>query len=529
MSRAATTPPELRGFTFIKLLGSGGFSDVYLYEQELPRRQIAVKVLLMEGLTAATREAFVAEANLMAQLSAHPYIVSIHHADVAPDGRPYFVMEYCSGPSLGDRYKRQPFSVVEALRTGIRLSSAIATAHAAGILHRDIKPANVLTNDFGWPALTDFGISSAVEEAELPVHTTTRGALAGAGATTGNQSVGMSIPWSPPEMFDDNPRPDVRSDVFSLAATMYTLLAGHTPFEIPGRANGALDLMARIERGDITAMKRTDVPASLLAVLRKGMSVDRSQRYATAIDFARALQRIEMELDYAPTPIDVPNLIVPDPGFERIAEDDDATRARAVRSIPAQSTSATPATPVQQVTTTLPAPVDDRTLRRPAANDLTVVLDRDASADDVTTDVRRRRGLLAALVVGVVVLVGGGAVVIGSLLSSADGTKPGQNIAKPPGSTSPDDVVSTVVPSPTLISAMTQADGTVLIEWELTSSEPGDRFRWEQISGGSAVSAPKEETTAVLPASSTGAPVCIKVWTVRKGAQSVAPLEVCGQ
>ncbi len=310
MARAAAAPPELKGFTFVKPLGSGGFSDVHLYDQELPRRRVAVKVLLTEGLTAASREAFVAEANVMAQLSAHPYIVSIHTADVADDGRPYFIMEYCSGPSLADRYKAQPLSVVETLRTGVRLSSAIATAHQAGILHRDIKPANVLTNDYGWPALTDFGISSAVEDHELPLHTTTR-PVTDSGATTGSQSVGMSIPWSPPEMFDDQPRPDVRSDVFSLAATLYTLLAGRTPFEIPGRPNGALDLMGRIERGDITPMDRTDVPASLLAVLRKGMAVSRAERFASAVDFARALQRVEMELNYAPTTIDVPNLVVP--------------------------------------------------------------------------------------------------------------------------------------------------------------------------------------------------------------------------
>ena len=117
---------------------------MFLYEQQLPRRKVAVKVLLTEELGRDTRAQFVAEANLMAQLSAHPFIVTIFHADVSADGRPYFVMEYCSGPSLAERYKREPFAVEDALRTGIRLAGAVATAHAAGILHRDIKPANVL-------------------------------------------------------------------------------------------------------------------------------------------------------------------------------------------------------------------------------------------------------------------------------------------------------------------------------------------------------------------------------------------------
>ena len=143
MRRPTSQPPVLPGYTFVKVLGSGGFSDVFLYEQKLPRRRVAVKVLLTEQLTPATRAAFVGEANLMAQLSTHPYIVTIYQADVASDDRPYFVMEYCSGPSLAELYKREPFSVADALRTGVRLSSAIATAHSAGILHRDIKPAKI--------------------------------------------------------------------------------------------------------------------------------------------------------------------------------------------------------------------------------------------------------------------------------------------------------------------------------------------------------------------------------------------------
>jgi len=125
MARANSQPPELKGFRYLRQLGSGGFSDVYLYEQALPKRSVAVKVL--DELTADNRASFAAEANLMAQLSAHPYIVSIHHADVSDDGRPFFIMEYCSGPSLADRYKRQPLSVAEALRVGIHIASAVAT------------------------------------------------------------------------------------------------------------------------------------------------------------------------------------------------------------------------------------------------------------------------------------------------------------------------------------------------------------------------------------------------------------------
>src|SRR5690606_30577897 len=135
---------------------------------------------------------------------------------------------------------------------------------------------------------------------------------------------------------EDEPNPDVRADVFSLAATLYTLLAGHTPFEIRGRSNGTLDLIGRIERGLVTPLERTDVPRSLVAVLAKGMASNREDRFASAVEFARALQRVELELDYAPTTIDVPNLIVDDSVRDSAPDDDDATRARGVATIQAQ-------------------------------------------------------------------------------------------------------------------------------------------------------------------------------------------------
>ena len=442
MRRAPSIPPELPGYTPLRLLGSGGFADVFLYEQKLPRRKVAVKVLLAEALGRDTRAQFVAEANLMAQLSAHPYIVTIFHADVSADGRPYFVMEYCSGPSLAERYKREPLSVEDALRTGVRLAGAIATAHAAGILHRDIKPANVLTNDYGWPALTDFGISSNLE-GELPVHTMTVPAEASATAS-GQSAVGMSVPWSPPEMFEDDPRPDTRSDVFALAATVHTLIAGRTPFEIPGRSNGSLDLIGRIERGAITPIERDDVPRSLKAVLAKGLATRRDDRYPSAVEFARALQRVELELGYAATNIEVPNLAsVPEADSD---SDADATRARAVQTVRAQPPTPVPAPDADATRARGPraidaqpgaaaaigdAPasvVDDGTVLRPggASADHTVIRSGGArpvvdetvarsprAVDEPTTTARPRGGRSSR--VGVIVGIVAGAVVLAAV------------------------------------------------------------------------------------------------------------------
>jgi hypothetical protein len=524
--RSVATPPELPGLTYTRLLGSGGFSDVYLYEQDLPRRQVAVKVLASEDLSDTSQAAFVAEANLMAQLSAHPYIVTIYNAAVAADGRPYFVMEYCSGPSLAEQYKRARLGVADALRTGVRVSSAVATAHAAGILHRDIKPANVLTNNYGWPALTDFGISSAVD-IELPVNTATREARNAAGAATGTGTIGMSIPWSPPEMFDDHPQPDVRSDVFSLAATLYTLLVGHTPFEVPGKPNGTVDLIGRIERGTITPISRTDIPRSLVSILNKGMAASADDRFATVVDFARALQRVEMELSYAPTAIDVPNLTV----LERVhdseaADAGDATRIRGVSTVHAQPV-APPAAPGQQG-------ADPTVIRRmpsvqphaegQEAPEHTVVRQRpEADAEPIPADTPAPRRKLWPILAGA-----GGVLVVGAVVATAI------VFAPPPGNAEPtpapsSDIVVVGVPSPEAVSVTPNADGTSFtFTWGNPEPEEGDRYIWRRSDGSGTQPVATESDTVTIDGVTNGDQVCIEIELRRSsGKTSTEPLEMC--
>jgi len=311
--RPPSTPPVLTGYEYIKLLGSGGFADVFLYEQHHPKRQVAVKVLLKEQTSAAAIAGFTEEANLMAQLASHPSIVSVFSAGVSPDGRPYLVMENCPRSNLQTRHRRERFSEAETLRVGIQIGSAIEAAHRFGILHRDIKPANILVTEYGRPALTDFGIA----------------------ATTGAHMTGMSIPWSPPEVFQSPPQGDVTSDVYSLAATLYTLLVDRTPFEIPGAPNTQLDVISRIQTMPVPALGRKDVSASLEATLQRAMAKNPRERYASALEFARALQRVQIELGMQETPLDVAEEELLSP----TRDDDDVERTtfRSITSIDAQS------------------------------------------------------------------------------------------------------------------------------------------------------------------------------------------------
>ncbi|MDR6416172.1 protein kinase domain-containing protein [Pseudarthrobacter sulfonivorans] len=324
--RPVAPPPPIPGFTYISLLGSGGFSDVYLYEQDRPRRKVAVKVLLSDLKTEGARRRFESEANLMAQLSSHPYIVTIFEAEVTDAGHSYLAMEYCSRPSLDVRYRRQRFSVDEVLAVGIQVASAVETAHRAGIAHRDIKPANILVTDYNRPALTDFGIS---------------GTLGG----DADEDAGMSIPWSPPEQFTDGPVDGVMVDVWALGATLYTLLAGRSPFVLPGTDNSQRELISRITSAPLPRLGRADVPESLEGALSTAMAKPAASRYSSAHAFALALQRIQAELNLSVTPFEVLEESHqddghPDDGFEE-------TRVRSIAAIDPERTGSAPTFPAR--------------------------------------------------------------------------------------------------------------------------------------------------------------------------------------
>ncbi len=306
--RLPSQPPVLPGFSYVHILGSGGFADVFLYEQNMPRRQVAVKVMLSEVVNDQVRQMFQAEANLMAQLSTHPSILTVYEASVSGDGRPYLVMELCSS-SLSERYRRERIPVPEVLRIAVKIGSAIETAHRAGVLHRDIKPSNILTTQYGHPVLSDFGIASTL--------TTQRE----------EDSVGLSIPWSAPEVLLDETSGTIASEVWALAATVYSLLAGRSPFEDPNGSNSSSDLMSRIARAKPQPIGRTDVPSSLEALLRRAMSRRPENRPASVIELVRELQTIEAELGVPQTPLEV---AMDEWALGTVADLEDRTRLRPV-------------------------------------------------------------------------------------------------------------------------------------------------------------------------------------------------------
>ncbi|WP_291042267.1 protein kinase [Herbiconiux sp.] len=556
--RPPSAPPEIPGFSYLQLLGSGGFADVFLYEQRMPKRRVAIKVLLSEALTEGARESFDAEANLMAQLSTHPSIVTIYQADISSDGRPYLAMEYCPKPNLGARYRREKISVAEALRIGIQVAGAVETSHRAGILHRDIKPANILVTEYNRPALTDFGISVA---------------LVGGGE---QESVGMSIPWSPPEVFGSAPASGVAADIYSLGATVYTILAGRSPFEVPGGSNSGLDLIARIQGSPLTRTGRPDVPPSLEEVLATAMAKRESARYGSALEFARALQKVQLELSMSVTPTDVLDEQVDTDEVEE--EDEGHTRIRGMVSIdptgPVRPTtsgtatsrftspSATPpaAAPYRPAAASAPPaatqgwsapapaashePVEHTMLRGgtpaapPRVDSRGFVIDEPAlettmhrpttgpaAAEEAPSKRRALPYILGAA--ALVLLVGIG----GLVFALNQGGSPAQQaIEESDKPVDQIDVGETTVESPTELVGTLSPEGATFT-WTNPHPEAGDVYAWQVVTPGNESPMFKtDETTALVPAEEIGAgQVCIDVTIVQVDGDGSQPTTACAE
>lgn len=271
--RSHHAPPEIEGFRFVSYLGSGGFSDVYLYEEQLPRRMVAIKVMSRRALGSEGTSQFEDEVNTMAQLSGHPSVVTIHSASVNEAGQPYIVMQYCPLPSLSERIFSGSMDVEHALRMGVQISGAVHTAHLIGIHHHDLKPGNVLYSAFGRPLLGDFGIATL--------------AIASA-----SDVMGASVPWAPPEVLDGEAA-GRRGDVFSLAATVFTAIAGKPPHGNHRRP----DELPHFEWID---------NAMLETVFRDAMESDPMLRTASAEDFGNQLREVQRSLGFERTPLEIP-------------------------------------------------------------------------------------------------------------------------------------------------------------------------------------------------------------------------------
>ncbi len=270
----AIAPPMLPGFEVLQELGRGGMGVVYKARDLANNAIVAVKVLLA-GAHAGVLERERFRREISAAALRHPNVVTfIRAGDHA--GLPYIVLEYVDGGTLADRLTGAPWVPTAAVRLVAELANAGQFAHDRGIIHRDLKPANILFAD-KTPKLTDFGLSKSLETSAMARPVTETGAVLGTPSyispeqATGDKEVGPA------------------SDVYSLGAILYELLAGRPPFD----GKTTLDIVLKVLNDAPIAPTRfsPELPNDLEAIVLKCLHKNPAKRYSSAAALAADLNR----------------------------------------------------------------------------------------------------------------------------------------------------------------------------------------------------------------------------------------------
>lgn len=279
MASVSDIPETLAGaladrYLLERVLGRGGMATVYLARDRKHQRDVAVKVLRPDLAASLGADRFLKEIEIAARLT-HPHILALHDSGEA-GGFLYYVMPCITGQSLRQRLEQdQRLPAAQALQIAGPVADALAYAHRMGIFHRDIKPENILFSQ-GHPIVADFGIAKAVSTAGVGNLTRTGFPLGTPGYMSPEQAAGMTDL-------------DERSDVYSLAVTIYEMIVGEIPGRWPneestrsGRFQEApaahrarlAEAGASIERALVRALSirhdlRTPTPTALMAELRE--------------------------------------------------------------------------------------------------------------------------------------------------------------------------------------------------------------------------------------------------------------------
>lgn len=255
-------PQAIGRYQVLRKLGAGSFGVVYeCFDPELSR-SVAVKVLLAGShADPELRSRFQREAQAVARLM-HPSIAAIFDIGLH-DVLPFIVMEYVAGCSLNEVMQAgQPWSVEQTVTLGWQLAAALAAAHAASIVHRDVKPSNIRIDEAGCPRLLDFGLAHLTDESHWLSRT--------------GDILGTPRYMSPEQVLQPNSEIDYRTDIYSLGAILYELLAGVPAVDAPT----PLATLRRLTDESIVPLSqlRVDLSANLCQLIMSMLDRNREMR-----------------------------------------------------------------------------------------------------------------------------------------------------------------------------------------------------------------------------------------------------------
>jgi tRNA A-37 threonylcarbamoyl transferase component Bud32/TolB-like protein/tetratricopeptide (TPR) repeat protein len=260
-------------------LGRGGMATVYLADDVMLHRRVALKVLHSELAATLGRDRFLREVAIAGGLT-HPHILQLHDSGEI-DGHLYYAMPYVDGESLRQRLERESqLPVAEVIAIVRMVAGALAYAHSRGVVHRDIKPENILLACGGaaggppLPLVADFGIARAVD--------------ASGGERLTETGLALGTPaYMSPEQAAGGGRLDGRSDIYALGCVAYEMLAGAPPFT----GSTAQAIMARHAVDPVPRLRtvRTSIPPAVELAVERALAKVPADRFATADEFGDAL------------------------------------------------------------------------------------------------------------------------------------------------------------------------------------------------------------------------------------------------
>jgi serine/threonine protein kinase/tetratricopeptide (TPR) repeat protein len=280
-------------------IGAGGMGEVYLAQDTKLDRKVALKILPADVAAHPDRmKRFVQEAKAASALN-HPNIITIYEIDEWDSSptvkeRVYFIAtEFIDGETLRER-EQKPLKLSELLDIAAQVASALAAAHAAGIVHRDIKPENVMLRRDGIVKVLDFGLAKLTERLppeSVDMEAPTRAAI----NTEPGVVMGTAIYMSPEQA--RGLQVDARTDIFSLGVVLYEMVAARLPFDGSTSSEVVASMLGEKEPQPLARYSR-DAPAELERIVSKALRKDREQRYQTARDLLIDLHSLKDRLQF---------------------------------------------------------------------------------------------------------------------------------------------------------------------------------------------------------------------------------------